>query len=167
LSFNPSDYKTTGERLRALRERNGWIVEQLLNEIKRRSGKRPAKSTVSGWENDTITPRVGTYETLANIYGVSIDWLRTGRGKASRWEEQTEGMENGLRKSVARKLDESGDPPQGEIDSIVQSVREQWDSQNEMLISLRESLVASFGEEWVSQFERNKGIKLPVRRVPR
>jgi len=69
-NFNP---RAVGERLKKARLDKGYTQEQIVQKL----GYR-AVSTVSSHECGTRMPRPEELNSLAILYGVSVDWLFTG-----------------------------------------------------------------------------------------
>ena|SRR5690625_4825186 len=65
---------TLGDRLKIARERKGYT------QIKVKEHTNINNKTLSGYENDVSEPDVKTLITLADLYGVSYDWLLSGKG---------------------------------------------------------------------------------------
>lgn len=65
---------TTGERLKALRNKKGWTQLELARRFD------VDRSTVASWEINRREPDFGTLIALAELYGVNTDYLlcRTG-----------------------------------------------------------------------------------------
>lgn len=65
--------KTLGSRLKELRGKRRWT----LNEVAAKLGLR-GHSTYSNWEYDRTEPDTEMLTRIAELYGVTVDWL-TGR----------------------------------------------------------------------------------------
>lgn len=66
--------ETIGERLKKLRSRNRWT----LNEVSTKLGLK-GHSTYSNWEYDRTQPDAEMIGKLAELYGVKVGWLLTGK----------------------------------------------------------------------------------------
>ena len=64
--------ETLGQRIRVLRERESWTIEQLAERL------GSTKSAVNHWELDHNDPSVDMIVALARLFEVSTDWLLTG-----------------------------------------------------------------------------------------
>lgn len=71
-----------GERLRKLRKAKGMTQEQVAAYL------NAAKSTVSQYENNVNEPDLQTLVKLADLFGVSVDYL-FGRGEPADKKEET------------------------------------------------------------------------------
>ncbi|MEB2281082.1 helix-turn-helix domain-containing protein [Lysinibacillus xylanilyticus] len=65
--------ETLGERLKLARQNAG------LKQIQVKERTRINNKTLSGYENDVSEPDLTTLTVLAELYGVSLQWLSTGR----------------------------------------------------------------------------------------
>lgn len=62
-----------GKRLEKARKDKGYTQEDLANKLEKKNNK-----TISNWENDLSKPHADDLLLLANLLGVSIDWLMKG-----------------------------------------------------------------------------------------
>lgn len=62
-----------GETIASLRKERGWTQAELADKL------NVSDKAVSKWEQDGGTPNLETVPALANIFGVSIDYLLTGK----------------------------------------------------------------------------------------
>lgn len=70
------DLKTTGERIRYLRETvNKWNGKQFLKILKEKTGEEVKSSTLSNHEKDTSMPVYGTLVNYAKALGTTTDFL--------------------------------------------------------------------------------------------
>lgn len=60
---------TLGEKIYSLRKKNGMSQEDVANQL----GLR--RQTISKWELDTSVPDIKNLKLLAEIFGVSVDYL--------------------------------------------------------------------------------------------
>lgn len=72
-----------GERLRKLRKAKGMTQEQVAAHL------NAAKSTVSQYENNVNEPDLQTLVKLADLFGVSVDYL-FGRESADKKEDKSD-----------------------------------------------------------------------------
>lgn len=61
-----------GPRVLRLRRKRGWSQSDLARRIEKSS------STVSAYESDTVTPSLEAAAALADVFGVSVDYLIRG-----------------------------------------------------------------------------------------
>jgi len=66
-----------GERLRSLRKERGLKQVEIAEEV------GITRAYLSGLETGAATPGHATFMALASFYGVSLDWLTTGKGDRS------------------------------------------------------------------------------------
>ncbi len=62
-----------GKTIAALRTDKGWTQLELANKLS------VTDKTISKWENEGGTPNIEIYPKLAELFGVTIDYLMTGR----------------------------------------------------------------------------------------
>ncbi|TKI63194.1 helix-turn-helix transcriptional regulator [Lysinibacillus mangiferihumi] len=65
--------ETLGERLKLARQKAG------LKQIQVKERTQINNKTLSGYENDVSEPDLTTLTVLADLYGVSLQWLSTGQ----------------------------------------------------------------------------------------
>lgn len=69
-----------GKRVIALRREKGWDQQRLADELRRANpGLRTSKSTISAIETGRAAT-TGILVDLAQVFGVTADWLQTGQG---------------------------------------------------------------------------------------
>lgn len=66
--------ETVGTRIKALRIERGWTQAQLADAICQRT-----RAMVAKYELGTAMPPDGVMEALADVFGVTAEFLRTGR----------------------------------------------------------------------------------------
>lgn len=59
-----------GTKLREYRLRNGWSVDDVVNELHRRYGIDVSDKTIYGWESDQSFPRTQTFLMLCELYHI-------------------------------------------------------------------------------------------------
>ncbi|PED72726.1 helix-turn-helix domain-containing protein [Bacillus pseudomycoides] len=64
-----------GARVKTLRLEAGWSMKQLGEEIGQITGTSFAQTTVSNWENKGAEPPYSVLIVIANLFGVSTDYL--------------------------------------------------------------------------------------------
>jgi len=64
-----------GARVKTLRLEAGWSMKQLGEEIGQITGTSFAQTTVSNWENKGAEPPYSVLIVIANMFGVSTDYL--------------------------------------------------------------------------------------------
>lgn len=67
------DRRGIGHRIRWARERAGLIREELAKRVKVHPG------SIARWETGGSVPHAYTLEGIADVTGVTVEWLRTGR----------------------------------------------------------------------------------------
>lgn len=85
---------TFGEKLSALRRREGWSQEQLAGRL------GVTRQSVSKWESGQAAPELGKLVALSELFGVSVDYLvkdelpepEARSGELSRLEAQVEAI---------------------------------------------------------------------------
>lgn len=60
---------TLGERIKSLRDKNGWTQTYFGEKL------NLTKASISGYENDTRSPDKETLIKIANLFNVSTDYL--------------------------------------------------------------------------------------------
>lgn len=60
---------TFGEKLQKLRKAHGWTQEQLAEKV------GVSRQSLSGWETDTALPDTANVIALADLFGVTTDYL--------------------------------------------------------------------------------------------
>lgn len=65
---------TVGARLKKLREIDGRTQEEIASELSK-FGLKADRATLARWENDLQTPKLAPVRALAQIYGVSMDYI--------------------------------------------------------------------------------------------
>lgn len=166
MNHRLDEASTPGERLKRLRKYMGWKQSDLITRLKEH-GIEVGQSTVSGWENDEITPLTETYDALSDIYQASLDWLRCKPG-AKRTHQIVEDDNLLLHPDVndfAQRLDKA---PNGLRQQVLKQATEKfedaqaiWNIQEEKIRSLHAQLVAKNGEDAVVTWERAIGFTLP------
>ena len=63
------------ERLKSLRLARGYTQDQLVELYNKRFGGKLNKSTISRYENGLQEPMISVVANLAELFGVSIDYL--------------------------------------------------------------------------------------------
>lgn len=164
--MNFSDPTTPGDRLKQLRKYMGWKQGDLIVRLKER-GIDVGQSTVSGWENNEITPLTETYDALADIYQTSLDWLRCKpwakralqaaeddglvlHPDVSDFAQRLDKAPNGLRKQVLKRAIET-----------LEDTEAVWEAQEERIRSLHARLADRDGEDGAVAWERKNGFALP------
>lgn len=74
---------TLGNRLKALRASDGRTQDEISMELKKYDIKAD-RGTVARWENDIQQPTLRPVKALADIYGVSTDYIIDGSGLSGR-----------------------------------------------------------------------------------
>jgi transcriptional regulator with XRE-family HTH domain len=69
----------TAERVRQLRNDRGWSAQRLADECKRRGAAKLTRTAISKAENNNRNFTAGEIDTLAEVLGVSRDYLLTGK----------------------------------------------------------------------------------------
>ena len=64
---------SVGKTIAALRKEKGWTQVELAEKL------QVSDKAVSKWEKDDSSPSVEFFPTLADLFGVSIDYLMTGK----------------------------------------------------------------------------------------
>jgi transcriptional regulator with XRE-family HTH domain len=88
--LDATDVESLGERIACLRRARGLRQKELADRI------GATVQRVSRYENDRYLPRVDTLAQLAELLGVSVDFLLTGKSPAS----VTEGGDPRLRERL-------------------------------------------------------------------
>ena len=65
--------QSIGKRIATLRKEKGWTQVELAEKLS------VSDKTVSKWESDGGYPEISQLPVMANIFGVSIDYLMTGK----------------------------------------------------------------------------------------
>ena len=79
-----------GERIRALRSERGWSQDELATKISAAGAHQ-----ISRYENGKITPATETVVRLAEVFDVSIDYLRLTKPRAGPCISPTEASPTG------------------------------------------------------------------------
>lgn len=89
---------TVGARIRYVRERQGWSVEDLAQRV------GVGVETIEAWEDGTRDPRANRLMLMAGIMNVSAHWLLDGTGDtpASRDVDPVEAARNQLEAAKLR-----------------------------------------------------------------
>ena len=66
---------TFGERFKQLRLKKGYTQQEMTDQLTELCGYAVSRSTLGMWESGKRVPQRETLEVIANIFGVSIDWL--------------------------------------------------------------------------------------------
>lgn len=74
--MNKEDRRGIGHRIRWARERAGSTREELAARVKVHPG------SIARWETGGSVPHAYTLERIAEVAGVTVEWLRTGRAAA-------------------------------------------------------------------------------------
>jgi repressor LexA len=82
------DVDSIGARIRACREQMDMTQEQTLTVLRERTGAAVARETLSKWENDRQRPSAAALGDLAQVFGVSADYLIFGRVISGESEEE-------------------------------------------------------------------------------
>lgn len=69
---------TLGDRIRAQRKKIGLSQEELTTRLNIQYGINTCRTTLTKWETGAQIPRAYPLKCLAEILGVSIDWLISG-----------------------------------------------------------------------------------------
>lgn len=64
-----------GEILREVRKDRGLTQEELANLVTEKFGYPCYRSNITKWENGTHTPGVSTISNLAEVLGVTVDYM--------------------------------------------------------------------------------------------
>lgn len=64
-----------GEKLREVRKERGLTQEELANQVSEKFGYPCYRSNITKWENGTHTPGVSTISNLAEVLGVTVDYM--------------------------------------------------------------------------------------------
>lgn len=64
-----------GARLKSIRTAQSYTLEELAEAYNARFGGGMSKGTLSKYENDKQEPKVGVLANLAELLGVTADWL--------------------------------------------------------------------------------------------
>lgn len=72
--------RAAGHRLRTVRERAGLSREELAARVGVHAG------SIARWETGGAAPHAYTLERIAELCGVTAEWIRTGRGGAAETE---------------------------------------------------------------------------------
>jgi transcriptional regulator with XRE-family HTH domain len=67
---------TPGYRIRIMRKERGWKQEELAGQLSQRGGVEVDHSMISLYESNKVQPKSDTWDALAALFGVSLDWLR-------------------------------------------------------------------------------------------
>jgi len=89
---------TLGERLRIARERMGLKQTQ----VKDRTNVN--NKTLSGYENNVSDPDTNTLVTLADLYGVSYEWLLTGTGEMTKKEKPISSLTEKDERDIGKRM---------------------------------------------------------------
>ena len=65
----------TGNRIKSLRNENGMMQKELAKILKERYGFDTPTTTLSRWENGKQEPEVSKLKAIAEIFGVTIDYV--------------------------------------------------------------------------------------------
>lgn len=69
------DPDTLGGRIRELRKHQGLFMKGLAEKV----GRNVTTSMVSDWENNKVVPSLDYLAKLGELFGVSVEYLRTGK----------------------------------------------------------------------------------------
>ncbi len=107
-----TEVRGIGSRIAALRKAKGWTQVELAERI------NASDKTVSKWEKDVGEPSLAYFPIMAEIFGVTIDYLITGEGCGAIFEEPQSGegvgssndkkLPDHIRELVERKYAENG-----------------------------------------------------------
>lgn len=64
-----------GEILRTVRKERGLTQEELAKQVSEKFGYPCYRSNITKWENGTHTPGVSTISHLAEVLGVTVDYM--------------------------------------------------------------------------------------------
>lgn len=78
--------KATGERIKDLRVKKGLTLEELANKV----NPVASASIVSRWERGLNSPNASRMNSLAEFFGVPVEWLRFGNGPEETIKQQTD-----------------------------------------------------------------------------
>ena len=79
--------QSIGKRIATLRKEKGWTQVELAEKLS------VSDKTVSKWESDGGYPEISQLPVMANIFGVSIDYLMTGKTPESGADSSAEETE--------------------------------------------------------------------------
>jgi transcriptional regulator with XRE-family HTH domain len=68
-----------GEKLKKLREDKGWSLQDLVFELAK-IDFRITRQTIDLWENGDTEPRASDLKSLADFFGVSVDFFFDSEG---------------------------------------------------------------------------------------
>lgn len=66
---------TFGEKLRYLREQNGWSMTDFIKRLQDEDGIKVSRGRLSMWENDKNDPNFRVVQRIAHLFGISVDYF--------------------------------------------------------------------------------------------
>lgn len=77
--YKPEVIEMLGDTIKALRKENGMTQTELSQQLNRDFGLKTDRVMVSKWETGFQTPVFSTLSCIAELFGVSIDTLNSGK----------------------------------------------------------------------------------------
>lgn len=66
---------TFGEKLRYLREQNGWSMTDFIKRLQDEDEIKVSRGRLSMWENDKNDPNFRVVQRIAHLFGISVDYF--------------------------------------------------------------------------------------------
>lgn len=66
---------TFGEKLRYLRQQNGWSMTDFIKRLDDEDGIKVSRGRLSMWENDKNDPNFRVVQRIAHLFGISVDYF--------------------------------------------------------------------------------------------
>lgn len=76
---------TFGQKIKLLRNQNGWTMEELANRLSDDSGRSIKKGRVSVWESDKNEPSFRIAQSIGSVFNVSVDYFKDNAGPLSKY----------------------------------------------------------------------------------
>jgi transcriptional regulator with XRE-family HTH domain len=83
---------TLGQRLKSLRNQNRWTLKEVASKL-----KLSGHSTYSNWEYERTEPDVNMLKNIAELYGVTLEYLMTGEKETSEDDKEQYDLEKLLK----------------------------------------------------------------------
>ncbi|MGE7650540.1 helix-turn-helix domain-containing protein [Peribacillus frigoritolerans] len=83
---------TLGQRLKSLRTQNKWTLKEVASKL-----KLSGHSTYSNWEYERTEPDVNMLKNIAELYGVTLEYLMTGEEEVNQDDQEVYDLEKILK----------------------------------------------------------------------
>lgn len=114
--------KTFGQKLRFLRQSQGWSMVDFINRFNDETGSKLSKGRLSMWEHDKNDPSFRVVQVIAKMFNISVDYFADDAGDLAEYRKddinQIE-VNNTFSKLVPRRRDE-----------VLEFIRKQSSEQN-------------------------------------